>query len=97
VPRLIVTKRAAAGIQRCRVFLYRHSPEAAERAGRIIEQSLFKLETSPLIGRPIEGRSPLRELVIPFGERGYVALYRHEAETDLLYILAFRHQREVGY
>jgi ParE toxin of type II toxin-antitoxin system, parDE len=39
----------------------------------------------------------MRELVIPFGERGYVALYRYEAEADLLYILAFRHQREGGY
>jgi ParE toxin of type II toxin-antitoxin system, parDE len=39
----------------------------------------------------------MRELVIPFGESGYVALYRHDAEADLVYILAFRHQREAGY
>ncbi|RKE85643.1 type II toxin-antitoxin system RelE/ParE family toxin [Rhizobium sp. AG855] len=97
MPRLIITKRAAAGIQRCRVFLHQHSPEAAARAGRIIEQSLLKLETSPLIGRPIDGQSVMREVVIPFGDRGYVALYRYEAEADLLYILAFRHQREGGY
>lgn len=97
MPRLIVTKQAAKGIGRCRVFLHRHSPDAAERAGQTIEQSLFKLETSPLIGRPIESRSPLRELVIPFGETGYVALYRYDAETNLVYILAFRHQREIGY
>ena len=97
MPRLVITKRAAAGIGRCRVFLSRHSPEAAARAGRIVEQSLFRLETSPLIGRPIEGRFPMRELVIPFGETGYVALYRYDTEADLVYILAFRHQREAGY
>ncbi|WP_082510766.1 MULTISPECIES: type II toxin-antitoxin system RelE/ParE family toxin [unclassified Rhizobium] len=97
MPRLIITKRAASGVQRCRVFLHRHSPEVAERAGRIVEQSLFKLEASPLIGRPVEGRSHMRELVIPFGERSYVALYRYAAEADLVYILASWHQREAGY
>ena len=39
----------------------------------------------------------MRELVIPFGETGYVALYRYDTEGDLVYILAFRHQREAGY
>jgi hypothetical protein len=39
----------------------------------------------------------LRELVIAFGDSGYVALYRREATDDAVYILAFRHQKEVGY
>jgi len=39
----------------------------------------------------------LRELVIAFGDSGYVALYRHEAADDVVYVLAFRHQKEAGY
>jgi hypothetical protein len=39
----------------------------------------------------------LRELVIAFGDSGYVALYRHEPASDAVYVLAFRHQTEVGY
>lgn len=39
----------------------------------------------------------LRELVIAFGDSGYVALYRHEPAVDAVYILAFRHQKEAGY
>lgn len=39
----------------------------------------------------------LRELVIAFGETGYVALYHHETADDAVYILAFRHQKEAGY
>ncbi|THV14280.1 type II toxin-antitoxin system RelE/ParE family toxin [Rhizobium rhizophilum] len=97
MPRLIVTKRAAAGIGRCRSFLGQHSSEAAARAGQSIVLTLFKLETSPLIGRPVEGHNPLRELVIPFGKSGYVALYRYDAEAETVYVLAFRHQREAGY
>ena len=39
----------------------------------------------------------LRELVIAFGDSGYVALYRHEPADDAVYVLAFRHQKEAGY
>ena len=39
----------------------------------------------------------LRELVIAFGDSGYVALYRHEPTADAVYVLAFRHQKEAGY
>lgn len=39
----------------------------------------------------------LRELVIAFGDSGYVALYRNESADDAVYVLAFRHQKEAGY
>ncbi|SCM75730.1 Plasmid stabilisation system family protein (fragment) [uncultured Pleomorphomonas sp.] len=49
------------------------------------------------MGRPLPDLPDLRELVIAFGESGYVVLYRHEPADDAVYILAFRHQREAGY
>ncbi|BCP55685.1 hypothetical protein K32_43020 [Kaistia sp. 32K] len=52
---------------------------------------------SPEIGRRVAEAPELRELVIPFGRLGYVALYHHDMESDRLLILAFRHQREAGY
>ncbi|MDP9838109.1 plasmid stabilization system protein ParE [Neorhizobium huautlense] len=55
------------------------------------------LEQSPEIGRPASGTESLRELLIPFGHSGYVALYRFHPAEDIIYILAFRHQREAGY
>jgi hypothetical protein len=39
----------------------------------------------------------LCELVIGFGESGYVALYRHDPTTAAVYVVAFRHQKEPGY
>ena len=39
----------------------------------------------------------LRELVIAFGDSGYVALYRYVATEEAVYVLAFRHQKEAGY
>jgi hypothetical protein len=41
--------------------------------------------------------SELRELVIAFGNSGYVTLYRHEPADDAVYVLAFRHQKEAGF
>ena len=52
---------------------------------------------SPDMGRLVPDAPAMRELVIPFGKRGYVALYHHEIEHDRVLILAFRHQREAGY
>lgn len=97
MPRLIITEAAAQGLDRCREFLARKAPSAAMRAGQVIEQQLSLLETSPDIGRPDEELPQLRELVIPFGDSGYVALYLYDQTSDDLYVLAFRHQKEAGY
>lgn len=86
-----------AGLERCRQFLAIKAPEASRRAGQAIEQQFLLLEAAPDIGRPFAEMSELRELVIAFGDSGYVALYRHEPVDDAVYVLAFRHQKEAGY
>jgi plasmid stabilization system protein ParE len=97
VPRIVITEGAAAGLERCRQFLAVKAPGAAKRAGQAIEQQLILLETAPGMGRPIPEMPLLRELVIAFGDSGYVALYRHERDDDAVYVLAFGHQKEAGY
>ena len=97
MPRLIVTEGAVRGLERCRIFLTERNPAAAERAGQIIAQHLRSIKRNPAIGRPFDLAADLRELIISFGESGYVALYRHDQDEDAVYLLAFRHQREAGY
>lgn len=97
MPRVIITQEAANGLERCRLFLVGKNPQAARRAGQAIERQFALLETSPDIGRPLDDLPELRELIVAFGESGYVALYRHELESDTAYVLAFRHQKEAGY
>lgn len=84
-------------MQRCRRFLAAKHPLAARRAGQAIERQLTILETNPDIGRPFSEMPELRELVIGFGDSGYVALYRHVPIDDTVYVLAFRHQKEAGH
>jgi len=97
VPRVIITQGAAIGLERCRQFLVDKNPRASRKAGHAIERQFTLLETNPDIGRPFDDLPELRELVIAFGESGYVTLYRHALESDTVYILAFRHQKEAGY
>ncbi|MDZ4117177.1 MAG: type II toxin-antitoxin system RelE/ParE family toxin [Xanthomonadaceae bacterium] len=84
-------------MERCRRFLAGKAPEAAKRAGQVIDRQLLLLEKTPEMGRPLPGLMELRELVMAFGDTGYVALYRHEPADDAVYVLAFRHQKEAGY
>ena len=97
MPQVIVTESAAEGLERCRQFLVAKAPEAARRAGPASEQQFLLLEKAPDIGRPVPEMPELRELVIAFGDSGYVLLYRHEPADDAVYVLAFRHQKEAGY
>lgn len=68
----------------------------AERALDTIESAVGRLAQSPFIDRKA-GNSPfLRELVIPFGHSGYVALFEID-DAATVTILAVRHQREEDY
>jgi plasmid stabilization system protein ParE len=84
-------------LEHCRLFLAEKNPQAAKRAGLAIEHQFALLETEPEMGRPVADLPELRELIIPFGDSGYVALYHHAVKTDSVYVLAFRHQKEAGY
>lgn len=94
---MIVTAGAAIGLERCRKFLFGKNPLAAERAAAAIGSQFSLLESHPEIGRPQAEVPELRELLIPFGSSGYVALYRFVPGEDAVYVLAFRHQKEAGY
>jgi len=97
MPRVIITENAALGLERCRRFLAEKDRSATIKAGRAIEKQFTQLETKPESGRPVENHTDLRELIISFGNTGYVALYHHSIDKDSVLILAFRHQKEVGY
>lgn len=87
---------ATVGLERIYLFLAEKNEEAARAAIRAIRDKAILLENFPNAGRPADDLEPeQRELLIPFGVSGYVLLYR--VEENKVYILAIRHQREVGY
>jgi plasmid stabilization system protein ParE len=97
LPRVIITETALNGLTRCHQFISAKNQPAAKRAGRAIEHQFALLESNADLGRPFAEQIELRELVIAFGDSGYVALYRYNVSDDVVHVLAFRHQKEAGY
>lgn len=95
--RIIITESAALGLERCRLFLTKKNVLASKRAAQAITRHLTLLSANPYIGRPFESYPEFRELIIAFGDSGFVALYRIDETDSTVFILAFRHQKEAGY
>jgi addiction module RelE/StbE family toxin len=95
VAQVIYSRRAFSDLERLADFLSEEAPGAAIAAIEVICDGVEILARHPLIGRPCE--QGLRELVISYGKRGYVALYSYEPQEDVALILAIRHQREAGF
>lgn len=67
-----------------------------ERALQVIRDGIGFLRSSPFACRKV-GESPfVRELIIPFGSSGYVALFEIVDDHTVI-IGAVRHQREDDY
>lgn len=96
--RVRLTLEALEDLRRLQAFLIEKDPAAAARAVDAIETSFLLLEYSPFSCRKAwPGDRPLlREIVIPFGGAGYVALFEIDGPRHVS-ILAVRHQREEDY
>lgn len=74
-----------------------HTTRMAESALESITRALELLRQFPYSCRKaIPGNPYLREIIIPFGSTGYVALFEIEP-GNIVTILAVRHQRESDY
>jgi plasmid stabilization system protein ParE len=93
--RHLLSADAAEDLAQLVDFLLGEHPEDAIATVDLIVDALKILNNHPLIGRPAE--QGLRELVISRGKTGYLALYDDDETTDLVVVLAIRHQRERGY
>src|SRR3546814_88452 len=94
------TEEAQADIERLYDFpLDRDPPDfaAAERTLTAIAHAITLLEHSPWSCRKAHAGTPLlRELLIGFGQSGYVALFEIDDDRTVT-VLAIRHQREDDY
>jgi plasmid stabilization system protein ParE len=95
--RVRYTSSARGDLVRLYRFLLEHDLPAARRALVAIRKGIQILETFPFTCRKAALDNPyLRELVISFGDSGYVALFEIE-DAKTVAILAIRHQREDDY
>ena len=92
------TEEAEADLLRLFDFLLERDISTAERAELAIAKALELLEIFPFSCRKAAGGGGtfLRELIIPFGNSGYVALFEIEDESTVA-VVAVRHQLEDDY
>ena len=67
-----------------------------DRAVQAIKNGIAFLTSSPFSCRKVGSSSFMRELIIPFGHTGYVALFEI-VDSKTVIIGAVRHQREDDY
>ena len=67
-----------------------------EKAVQAIKNGVAFLTSSPFLCRKAGSSSFVRELVIPFGNTGYIALFEI-VDSNTVIIGAIRHQREDDY
>lgn len=91
------TDAAKADIERLYQFIADQDIAAAQAALEATDKALGMLREFPFAGQKADDDNPfLRELLIPFGRAGYVALFEIEDSTTVT-VLAVRHQREEDY
>jgi plasmid stabilization system protein ParE len=95
VAEVVFSGEAFADLERILEFLLEASSEHTDEALRDIRSAVDVLAKHPLVGRRIEAQ--IRELVISWGNAGYLALYRFDPALNVVRILRIRHQREAGY
>ncbi len=100
--RVILTTEAEEDLLRLFDFLLERelasggNLDVAGRALAAIKDAFTLLEQFPFTCRKVGPSTFLRELVIPFGETGYVALFEI-LDRHTVAIAAVRHQREDDY
>ena len=98
---VLLTREALEDLQRLEDFLVEVALEQGDfdlpgRAVDAIRNEMRVLETNPYTCRKV-GSNPLeRELIIPFGRAGYVALFEIISDVEVV-VSALRHQREDDY
>lgn len=95
--RVRISQVAQDDLERLLDFLAPVDFPTALRARAAIECGYEFLSEMPFACRKVDDANPfLRELLIPFGNAGYVALFEIE-DTATITVLAVRHQREDDY
>jgi plasmid stabilization system protein ParE len=95
VATVVYSARALSHLERAFELLAPENPGASIAAASAIRSAVENLAVHPLLGQRVLG--DVRELVISYGQTGYIALYRFVVPQDEVRVLAIRHQREIGF
>ena len=90
---IVFTSEAISDVQRLYDFLRSDNPQAAARAMTAIWSKLQLVEFMPGLGHRTKS-SRIRQVLVQFGKRGYVARYTIRESDGALIVLRIWHSRE---
>jgi plasmid stabilization system protein ParE len=93
MPRIIYTPRAIADLVRLAKFLSSKDKTVAKRAISAIRTAIEKAAIFPDRYRPVPDLIHYREIIIDFGDSGYIVRFRYETGEDI-FIVRIKHQLE---
>jgi len=95
--RVRYTSAARDDLRRLYAYPIEKDQQDARRALDLIAKAIELLQDFPFTCRKVDTDTPfLREILIPFGSSGYVALFEIE-DANTVTIVAVRHQRDEDY
>ena len=95
--KIIPSPRFIRDAERLRLFLQSKSPLASKKASAAIRLAIRSLSQYPEASRVVPENTALRELVIPFGDSGYISLYEYSPEVGTVTLLTIKHRKEDDY
>lgn len=97
MPQIRYTQRIMEDFARLSAFLQENAPNKTSEAIQKIFDKIEVLINFPELGNTVlnEKYQNLRQLVIPYGKAGYVALYNYDKENDVIIMETIRHSREL--
>ena len=90
---ILLSRDAVLDVERLRTFLDQTNPDAARRALALIWRAIERLQDFPALGMPTED-ADIRQIVIRFGESGYIVRYDTIPETGDILVTRVWHGRE---
>jgi plasmid stabilization system protein ParE len=91
---IVFAPEAISDVQRLYNFLESESPDVAKRAMTAIWRKLELTETMPGLGIRTQS-SLIRQIVVRFGKRGYIARYPIREKDGAMIVLRIWHGREM--
>jgi plasmid stabilization system protein ParE len=82
-----ITEEALVDLEDLLRYSWEHFPETTETFGQGILSHIELLKDFPYVGRPVKGRTGVRELA----HAPFVILYRVDSEKHAIEILKIRH------
>ncbi len=90
-----LTSTAETDVLRCQAFLIEQDFDAAEGAFAAIQAAAERLRSYPALGKASTTNPRYRNLIVPFGQNGYLIRYRIVTGTrTIIRITRVWHSRE---